>query len=91
MQSIAPAEKAAWAETLEPHLCLGSAWKFAFRRAGQQENAAAPRPEPFKLATGFTQTKNLAATETARVKARSDRLERIRQQGHSCVGATAAQ
>lgn len=61
------------------------------RRAGQQGNAAPPRPELFNLAADLTQTNNLAATETERVKAMSQRLEKIRQQGHSRTGATTAQ
>jgi arylsulfatase A-like enzyme len=61
------------------------------RRAGQQGDAAAPRPDLFNLATDLTQTNNLAAAETARVQAMSARLEKIRQQGHSRVGAAAAE
>ena len=60
------------------------------RRVAQQGNPVPPRPEFFNLAADLTQTNNLAATETERVKAMSARLEQIRQQGHSRVGATTA-
>jgi arylsulfatase A-like enzyme len=60
------------------------------RRVAQQGNPVPPRPEIFNLAADPTQTNNLAATETERVKAMSARLEQIRQQGRSRVGATTA-
>jgi arylsulfatase A-like enzyme len=57
------------------------------RRAGQQGDAAPPRPELFNLAADPAQTNNLAGAETARLKAMSARLEKIRHQGHSRAGA----
>jgi arylsulfatase A len=50
------------------------------RRIAQQEDASAPRPELFNLATDLTQTNNLAAKEPARVRAMLARLEKLRQQ-----------